>query len=70
MIRVFVDLGPRTAALLHQIATQGVVPDDFIATLLAAFPAARDPAPPLRQSSLIEPLSERELEVLALLARA
>ena len=42
---------------------------DAIATLLAAFPAARDPAPALRQPSLIEPLSERELEVLALLAQ-
>ena len=69
VIRVFVDLGPRMAALLRQLAAQGVGPADFIATLLAAFPAARDPAPALRQSSLIEPLSERELEVLALLAQ-
>ena len=69
VIRVFVDLGPRMAALLHQLAAQRVGPADFIATLLAAFPAARDPAPALRQPSLIEPLSERELEVLALLAQ-
>ena len=69
VIRVFVDLGPRMAALLHQLAAQGVGPADFIATLLAAFPATRDPAPALRQPSLIEPLSERELEVLALLAQ-
>jgi len=69
VIRVFVDLGPRMAALLRQLAAQRVGPADFIATLLAAFPAARDPAPALRQASLIEPLSERELEVLALLAQ-
>jgi len=69
VIRVFVDLGPRVAALLRQLAAQGVSPADFIATLLAAFPAARDPAPALHQPSLIEPLSERELEVLALLAQ-
>ena len=69
VIRAFVDLGPRMAALLHQLAAQRVGPADFIATLLAAFPAARDPEPALRQSSLIEPLSERELEVLALLAQ-
>jgi LuxR family maltose regulon positive regulatory protein len=68
VIRVFVDLGPRMAALLHQLAAQRAHPG-FIARLLAAFPAARDPAPALDQSSLIEPLSERELEVLALLAQ-
>ena len=69
VIRVFVDLGPRMAALLHQLAAQRVGPAGFIATLLAAFPAARGPAPALRQPGLIEPLSERELEVLALLAQ-
>jgi LuxR family transcriptional regulator, maltose regulon positive regulatory protein len=69
VIRVFVDLGPRMAALLHQLAAQGVGPAGFIATLLAAFPAARAPTPTSYQSSLIELLSERELEVLALLAQ-
>jgi LuxR family transcriptional regulator, maltose regulon positive regulatory protein len=69
VIRAFVDLGPRMAALLRQLAAQEIGPAGFIATLLAAFPAARDPAPALRQPDLIEPLSERELEVLALLAQ-
>ena len=68
VIRVFVDLGPRMAALLHQLAAQTTRPG-FIARLLAAFPPPRDPVPAPRQSSLIEPLSERELEVLALLAQ-
>jgi LuxR family transcriptional regulator, maltose regulon positive regulatory protein len=67
VIRVFVDLGPRMAALLYQLAAQQPHPE-FIAGILAAFPATRGPAPAPRQSSLIEPLSERELEVLALLA--
>jgi LuxR family maltose regulon positive regulatory protein len=68
VIRVFVDLGPRMAALLHQLAAQRTQPE-FIARLLAAFPPARSPTSTLRQPDLIEPLSERELEVLALLAR-
>ena len=67
VIRVLVDLGPRMAALLHQLAAQRAHPG-FIARLLDAFPAARGPAPAPSQPSLIEPLSERELEVLALLA--
>ena len=68
MIRVFVDLGPKMAALLHQLAAQRAAPG-FIARLLDAFPAARSPEPAPRQAGLIEPLSERELEVLALLAQ-
>ena len=67
VVRVFVDLGPRVAALLHELAAQRVSPA-FVARLFAAFSAARVPAPPPDQPSLIEPLSQRELEVLALLA--
>ncbi|MCU0501344.1 MAG: LuxR C-terminal-related transcriptional regulator [Anaerolineae bacterium] len=69
VIRVFVDLGPRMAALLHQLVAQRMGPVDFITRLLAAFPAARGPALASRQPGLIEPLSERELAVLALLAQ-
>jgi LuxR family maltose regulon positive regulatory protein len=68
VIRVFVDLGPRMAALLQQLTARRVHPE-FIARLLAAFPAVRDSAPAPSQQGLIEPLSERELEVLALLAQ-
>jgi LuxR family maltose regulon positive regulatory protein len=67
VIRVFVDLGPKMAALLHVLAT-GRTPPGFVAKLLEAFPAARLPEPAVRQASLIEPLSDRELEVLGLLA--
>ena len=69
VIRVFVDLGPRMAALLHQLTAQRVGPTDFVARLLAAFPATLNPAAAPHQPGLIEPLSERELEVLALLAQ-
>jgi LuxR family maltose regulon positive regulatory protein len=68
VIRVFVDLGPRMAALLHSLAA-GQVSPEFVARLLDAFSAARLAEPAPRQAGLIEPLSERELEVLALLAK-
>ena len=42
VIRVFVDQGPRMAALLHQLAAQTTRPA-FIARLLAAFPPPRTP---------------------------
>ena len=68
VIRVFADLGPRIAALLYQLGARGVH-TEFIARLLDVFPAVRGPAPAPRQPSLIEPLSRRELEVLALFAQ-
>jgi LuxR family maltose regulon positive regulatory protein len=68
VIRVFVDLGPGMAALLHQLAAKRADPG-FVSRLLDAFPVEQGPAPVSRQGGLIEPLSERELEVLALLAK-
>jgi LuxR family maltose regulon positive regulatory protein len=68
VIRVFVDLGPKMAALLHPLAAQGVAPA-FIARLLDAFPVVRSPEPAPGKTDLIEPLSERELDVLALLGQ-
>jgi LuxR family maltose regulon positive regulatory protein len=55
--RVFVDEGPRIVALLGS----GNAPSRYVRQLLAAV------ATPRRQQSLLEPLSERELEVLRLL---
>ena len=43
VIRVFVDLGPRMAALLHQLAAQGVGPADFIATAPGRLPGGARP---------------------------
>jgi LuxR family maltose regulon positive regulatory protein len=70
--RVFVDEGPPMAHLLCEALSRGIAPD-YVRQLLAAFPMteSEQAAPPNAQppgSDLIEPLSERELEVLALLA--
>ena len=70
-IRLFVDEGALMAQLLLEAASRGIRPD-YIARVLAAFEgeskeerqAASIPAP----SSLIEPLSQRELEILKLIA--
>jgi LuxR family maltose regulon positive regulatory protein len=61
-MRTFIDEGAPLAALLRTAASRGVAPD-YVGKLLAAFGEAT----PL-SSPLIEPLSERELEVLRLLA--
>ena len=71
-IRLFVDEGALMAQLLREAASRGIRPD-YIARVLAAFEgepkeerqAASVPAP----SSLIEPLSQRELEILGLIAQ-
>jgi LuxR family maltose regulon positive regulatory protein len=71
-IRTFVDEGPPMARLLYEARSQGIAPD-YIRRLLAAFPDA-GPArmdlltSQLPESELVEPLSEREIEVLQLLA--
>ncbi len=73
-IRTFVDEGLPMASLLSEAAAQGMMPD-YIGKLLAAFDVdARTsertpPLPPaMPAQSLIEPLSQRELEVLRLVA--
>jgi LuxR family maltose regulon positive regulatory protein len=60
-VRVFVDEGPRMAALLKEAARRGLASGYL--SLLAASTSR-----PIRRQSLVEPLSERELEVLRLLA--
>jgi len=71
-VRTFVDKGEPMAELLRQAAAQGITPD-YVAKLLSAFEAESPvPSAPLPSrlpaQSLIEPLSERELEILHLLA--
>jgi LuxR family maltose regulon positive regulatory protein len=71
-IRIFVDEGPPMAHLLYETLSRGIAPD-YVRQLLAAFPSAepeqvdflKTQAP---KPDLIEPLSERELEVLELIA--
>ena len=68
-IRVFVDEGPSMAHLLYIALSHGIAPD-YVSRLLAAFPIAEpEPADPSEpHDKLVEPLSERELEVLQLIA--
>ena len=83
-IRIFVDEGAPMAHLLHEAASRGVMPD-YIGKLLSALKAekrkseAKSYLPPTQppiepearpgKSILIEPLSQRELEVLRLIAQ-
>jgi LuxR family maltose regulon positive regulatory protein len=76
-IRVFVDEGPPMAGLLYKALKRGIAPD-YVRRLLAAFPLAQAetavepektaPSSRIPQSEWIEPLSEREFEVLQLIA--
>jgi LuxR family transcriptional regulator, maltose regulon positive regulatory protein len=63
-VRMFVDEGSAMAALLEAAAQHGIAPS-YVRRLLAALGKAehRTPATP----TLVEPLSERELDVLRLL---
>jgi LuxR family transcriptional regulator, maltose regulon positive regulatory protein len=71
-IRIFVDEGLPMAQLLSEVAARGVMPD-YVSKLLAAFESEKqddeDKLSPPSAQSLIEPLSQRELEVLQLIAQ-
>jgi LuxR family transcriptional regulator, maltose regulon positive regulatory protein len=72
-IRTFVDKGLPMMQLLSDVAKR-VMMQSYVAKLLAAFEAekqtsANHPAPALAKELLLEPLSERELEVLRLIAQ-
>jgi LuxR family transcriptional regulator, maltose regulon positive regulatory protein len=65
-VRLFADLGVPMARLLHEARSRALLPD-YVATLLGAFqgvPASHAPI----EGALPEPLSEREQEVLQLMA--
>jgi LuxR family transcriptional regulator, maltose regulon positive regulatory protein len=63
-VRVFVDEGPPMASLLRAAAKQGTA-GNYVRRLLAAVSKTEQNGPV--KQALIEPLSERELEVLRLL---
>jgi LuxR family maltose regulon positive regulatory protein len=64
-VRIFADEGPPMASLLRAAAKQGIA-RNYVRRLLAAVTKAEDSTP--ASQGLIEPLSERELDVLRLLA--
>jgi LuxR family transcriptional regulator, maltose regulon positive regulatory protein len=64
-VRMFVDEGPPMALLLEAAAKHGIALN-YVRYLLTAFGSAEDRTPV--KQGLIEPLSEREMEVLRLLA--
>jgi LuxR family maltose regulon positive regulatory protein len=63
-VRIFADEGPPMATLLRAAAKRGTAPG-YVRRLLAAVNKTGDGAP--ASQGLIEPLSERELDVLRLL---
>ncbi len=79
-VRSFVDEGPPMTSLLSEAAARGIAPD-YVQTLLAALGEAREdtvssgaseaaPSPIVHRSPspMLEPLTERELEVIQLIA--
>jgi LuxR family maltose regulon positive regulatory protein len=70
-IRRFVDEGATMQAMLRAAAEHGIAPD-YLTRLLAAFPATlnvnKKDLPVQRSVFSVEPLSQRELEVIRLIA--
>ena len=71
-VRVFVDEGAPMAALLSEAAARGIMPG-YIEKLLAHFRgearARKELTSPPHGEAMIEPLSQRELDVLQLIAQ-
>jgi LuxR family maltose regulon positive regulatory protein len=73
----FMEEGAPMVELLRHAASRGIAPE-FASHVLArletklgaTLPSSRSPTPPPRTQPLVEPLTERELEVLRLLATA
>lgn len=68
-IRIFVDLGPDMALLLNRLYTQSVAAPIYLQQILGAFPVTKPIIQMVSSQALVEPLTEREMEVLALLAQ-
>jgi LuxR family maltose regulon positive regulatory protein len=77
-IRIFVDEGPLMARLLYEVLSHAEalsrdIAPDYVRQLLSAFPVTEPgqsatPENEAADSKLMEPLSEREIEVLHLIA--
>jgi LuxR family maltose regulon positive regulatory protein len=66
-VRVFIDLGAPMAALLKEAIPRGIN-SSYITKLLTGFEKKQRPIKTTAYQPMIEPLTERELEVLRLLA--
>jgi len=69
-MRLFLDEGPAMLAVLRLAQTQGIAPHYITSLLLASGeqPSASSALPIPRSAVMVEPLTERELEVLQLIA--
>lgn len=67
-LRIFVDEGPQMESLLKKIHTDDEVQKKYIQKLLGIFINEKQQGSPAKQQGLIEPLSDRELDVLKLIA--
>lgn len=68
-IRIFVDEGPQMEALIKKIKTKDEKKKKYVRILIAAFRETKSHLTSTSPQPLIEPLSERELEVLHLIAK-
>jgi LuxR family maltose regulon positive regulatory protein len=66
-VRMFVDEGEPMARLLYEAVSRGIMPE-YAGRLLGAFPDVHSPQPERPAPEMVEPLSARELDVLALIA--
>ncbi|MBN1313005.1 MAG: AAA family ATPase [Anaerolineae bacterium] len=67
-VRTFIDEGPPMARLLSYMSSRGIMPD-YVNRLLAAFTLSESNVPQKTSSpGMFEALSQREMEVLALIA--
>jgi len=65
-IRIFVDEGPEMARLLAQLKVDDDL-RDYVGKIRSAFPGLQQTQKALRQGELLDPLTDRELEILELL---
>jgi len=68
-VRSFLDAGPAISSLLYEAAQQGIT-QTYVHRLIASFPVSE--ATPRRAEKSVkmeEPLSDRELDVLSLIAK-
>jgi LuxR family maltose regulon positive regulatory protein len=70
--QIFIDEGQAMARLLYDAVSDGIE-SDHIQDILGAFPTDEpeqpDPVSQIPESEMVEPLSEREIEVLQLIAK-